>query len=227
MTADDVVVFLGDYIDRGPDSKGCIDAILAFRDEVPAQVMGLCGNHEDWLLRTMRDHSRHSWLLGMQPMDTIRSYAPDAARALRKAVRDAGLRLYAGRCELPYHMFFDVMPPAHRAFFEGLLTYVQTADCICVHAGLHPSFSAAAPHEHPRESLVWGVGDFPDAYQGTDVVVYGHRNNGLIDSHGWPQPRVVGQTVGIDTIAHGVLTAMRFPDRRVFQSAKYAEGELD
>ena len=90
------------------------------------------------------------------------------------------------------HVFFDAMPPAHRAFFEGLPAHVQTADCICVHAGLHPSSSAASPHEHPRESLVWGVGDFPDAYQGSEVVVYGHRNNGLMDARGWPQPRVVG-----------------------------------
>ena len=46
----DTVVFLGDYIDRGPDSKGCIDAILKFRDESVATVVGLLGNHEDWLL---------------------------------------------------------------------------------------------------------------------------------------------------------------------------------
>ena len=226
VTADDVVVFLGDYIDRGPDSKGCIDAILSFHGEVPAKVVGLCGNHEDWLLRTMRDYSRHSWLLGMQPLDTIRSYSPEAARALLEAVEEAGLRLFARGCELPYHVFFEAMPPAHRAFFEGLATHVQTTDCICVHAGLNPSFSTAAPHEHPRDSMVWGIEDFPDAYDGPEVVVYGHRNNAIMDAHSWPQPRIVGQTVGIDTIAHGVLTAIRFPDRRVFQSARYAGREL-
>ena len=43
---DDTVVFLGDYIDRGPDSKACVDAILAFRADSPATVVGLCGNHE-------------------------------------------------------------------------------------------------------------------------------------------------------------------------------------
>ena len=44
-------MFLGDYIDRGHDSRGCIDAILAFRRESPAEVTCLRGNHEDWLLR--------------------------------------------------------------------------------------------------------------------------------------------------------------------------------
>ena len=57
----DTVVFLGDYIDRGPDSKGCVDAILRFRSEVRADVVCLLGNHEDWLLRTMANHERHSF----------------------------------------------------------------------------------------------------------------------------------------------------------------------
>ena len=89
----DVIVFLGDYVDRGPDAKGCIDAILAFEDRVPARVVALCGNHEDWMLRTMRDPTRHSWLLGMQPLDTIRSYSLEAERALRKAAGEVGLQL--------------------------------------------------------------------------------------------------------------------------------------
>ena len=141
LGADDVVVFLGDYIDRGPESKGCIDAILAFQAQVAAKVVGLCGNHEDWMLRTMRDYARHSWLLGMQPLDTIRSYSPAAARRLRTAAREAGLQLFAGSCELPYGVFFDAMPSEHRTFFEGSLTHYQSPDCICVHAGVHHSIS--------------------------------------------------------------------------------------
>lgn len=60
---------------------------------------------------------------------------------------------------------------------ESLLTHYQTPDCICVHAGVHPSFPAINPQFHPRDSLVWGAREFPDAYAGTEVVVYGHRNN--------------------------------------------------
>jgi hypothetical protein len=47
------VVFPGDCIDRGADSKGCIDRILRFRTGSPATVVTLVGNHEDWRLRTM------------------------------------------------------------------------------------------------------------------------------------------------------------------------------
>src|SRR5262245_14192594 len=106
----DAVVFLGDYIDGGPQSKECIDAILTFRGETEAEVITLCGTHEEWLLRTLRDFRRHSWLLGMEAYETIHSYSPDAARTLRDAATAAGYELIASRPPLPYHVFFDHMP---------------------------------------------------------------------------------------------------------------------
>jgi serine/threonine protein phosphatase 1 len=92
----DTIVFLGDYMDRGPDTKGCVEAILGFRREANTKVVCLLGNQEDWVLRTVRDYGRHSWLLGMEAFDTIRSYSVDAARTLRQAVSDAGADLYLG-----------------------------------------------------------------------------------------------------------------------------------
>src|SRR6516225_5543462 len=74
----DTIVFLGDYIDRGPDTKACLDALLSFQTKSETDVVCLIGNHEDWLLRTLRDHTCHSWLLGMDAFDTIRSYSEDA-----------------------------------------------------------------------------------------------------------------------------------------------------
>ena len=69
---DDTVVFLGDYMDRGPDTKGCVDPILGFQRHVRARVVCLLGNHEDWFLRTLHDYGRHSWLLGMaEPVNDI------------------------------------------------------------------------------------------------------------------------------------------------------------
>ena len=120
----DTVVFLGDYIDRGPDSKGCIDAVLNFRNKVDAEVVCLLGNHEDWFVRTLRDRSRHSWPL-------------------------------------------------------------------------------------------------PNGYDGADLIVYGHRDTVTFNGDGWPAPRIVGRTIGIDTISQWVLTAIRLPDRQLFQSARH------
>jgi serine/threonine protein phosphatase 1 len=215
----DTLVFLGDYIDRGPSSKACVDAILGFREETPATVVCLRGNHEDWLLRTLGDYQRHSWLLGMEAFDTIRSYSAEAADALRAAARAAGGKLYLGKHELPYDIFFAAVPEAHLRFFQSLVFSHRTADCLCTHAGIDPQIPA---HEDQDvRALVWGASSFPDRYEGTETIVYGHMNNADIDSTGWPRPHVAGNTIGIDTIAHGVLTAIRLPGQRLFQSRLY------
>jgi serine/threonine protein phosphatase 1 len=219
LAPEDVVVFLGDYIDRGPDSRGCIDAILAFREERRADVVCLMGNHEDWLLRTASDYTRHSWLTGMEGLDTIQSYSAEAAAAIRAAQADAGLAFYLSRCPLPYDLFFDEVPASHRAFFERLALCFEGPDCFCSHAGVDPAVSSLA--DQPPDALVWGRQRFPAEYSGTTPVVYGHWNDARIDPAGWPQPRLTPTTIGVDTIAHGILTAIRMPDRRVFQSARY------
>ena len=54
-----------------------------------------------------------------------------------------------------------------------------------------------------------------------EIVVYGHRNNTVLNADDWPVPMVVGRTIGIDTISHRILTAIRPPDQRIYQSARY------
>jgi serine/threonine protein phosphatase 1 len=225
LADDDTVVFLGDYIDRGPDTRGCVDAMLAFQAEVRAGVVCLRGNHEDWLLQTLRDHSRHSWLLGMEAFDTIRSYSVEAALALREAVSLAGLPLFLSRQALPYDVFFENVPKAHLEFFENLSPYYRSSDGICVHGGLDPH--VADLERQPLEALMWGAKGFPDEYRGGETVAYGHWNNAELNPQGWPMPRIIGSTIGLDTISHGVLTAMRLADRHVFQSARHLVSGTD
>jgi len=225
IQAGDTVVFLGDYIDRGPDSKGCVDAILRFRDEVDAEVVALMGNHEDWFLKTLRDHRRHSWLLGMDAFDTIRSYSADAERIMWDALKRAGAALYLEQVSLPYEAFFECMPPEHLEFFESLRLYHQTPDCVCTHGGLDPLTKDIQQQSH--HDLIWGGDAFPDGYEGSEVIVYGHHNNAVLDDDGWPGPAIVGRTIGVDTISHGVLTAVRLPDRCLFQSARYERRRAD
>lgn len=215
----DTVVFLGDYIDRGPDSKRCLDRILKFRREVPARVVCLLGNHEQWLLRTLEDFTRHSWLLAMEAFPTIQSYSIDAAGTLRDAATTAGASLVLARTPLPYDAFFEHLPPAHLSFLRALAPSFQSHDGVFVHGGLDPHVSDL--ENQTVQDLVWGTAAFPEKYAGSNVVVYGHRDNAELDGNGWPGPRIVGQTIGVDTISHGVLTAIRLPDRKVFQSARH------
>ena len=220
LQPDDVVVFLGDYIDRGPDSRGCIEAILEFQGAVSAEVICLRGNHEDWLLRTMNDRRRHSWLMGMEALETIHSYSPEAATVLAAALAEAGLRLFLSQCALPYDVFFDAMPDEHQRFVRQLAIAYGNDDCVCTHAGLDPAVPRLG--DQTSDVCIWGHDAFPAEYVGTTTAVYGHWNAAVIDLDGWPHPRVTGNAVMLDTIAHGVLSAMRFPDRTVFQSRRFA-----
>ncbi|MDY6849825.1 MAG: metallophosphoesterase family protein [Geoalkalibacter sp.] len=107
--SDDQVVFLGDYIDRGPDSCGVVDYLLDFAERFPRTVF-LKGNHEAMLLDFIsgRDHLA---FLANGGRSTLESYA-----------------LRSG----------DTLPPTHLAFFRALKLYHETREFIFVHAGLRP-----------------------------------------------------------------------------------------
>jgi len=218
LNSDDELVFLGDYIDRGPNTRGCIETILGLKRSLSATVVCLMGNHEDWMLRSYRDPTSHSWIIGMEAFDTITSYSVDAATQIRRAMEAAGMSLVMGKVELPYHLFFDALPPDHLDFFRNLRLYHRTPDVVCVHGGLDPRKGPV--EQQSRKALIWGTDDFVEAYDGDDIIVYGHWRNCVIGDDGLPRPRIGnGKTYGIDTIAHGVLTAIRFPGERIFQSS--------
>jgi len=215
----DTVVFLGDYIDRGPDSKGCIDSIIRFRAESRATVVALLGNHEDGLLRTLDDPCHYSWLTVMEGFATVASYSAPAADTLGRALEEAGPRLLLDRVPLPYEEFFDAIPSEHVSFLKGLKTFCRTADGVCVHGGVDPRRGPV--ESQTRDAMIWGTSAFLTDYVGPDIVLYGHWDNSDLDPDGRPRPAIGRASVGIDTISHGILTAFRLPDRRVFQSARF------
>ena len=219
LSAADTVVFLGDIIDRGPDSRECISRILEFKKRCSAKVVALLGNHEQWMLETYRNPARHSWILGMEGLSTIRSYSEEVAVQIETALDELGPRVITERVSLPYQLFFDSVPSEHMAFLSDLSAYYRTPEAVCVHGGLDPRQGRV--EEQKLECLVWGSEGFPDNYQGTDRVMYGHADDPVIDGAGWPHPRIVGRTYGLDTISAGVLTALRLPDGAVFQSRRW------
>ena len=185
--------------------------------------MTLLGNHEDWLLRSLADPTRHSWVLGMEAFETIASYSQQAAVELWSALEAAGPRLLAERVTLPYDLFFRALPKSHLDFLQTLQLYWRSPDAFCVHGGLDPTIVDL--ERQPRDAFLWGSDDFPQSYRGPDLVVYGHWGDAQIDAEGWPVPRVGANTIGIDSIAHGVLTAIRLPERRVLQSSRHIGGK--
>ncbi|MBL8965756.1 MAG: metallophosphoesterase [Spirochaetaceae bacterium] len=67
----DKIVPLGDLIVGGEKSKECVDLILEARNDI--ETIAIMGNHEEWMLQTKNDCAKHSWILSMEGLKTIRS----------------------------------------------------------------------------------------------------------------------------------------------------------
>lgn len=148
----DIVYFLGDYVDRGPDSRGVIDYILDMRAG-GVMVEALKGNHEDMMLRAIKNPADELdiWLYngGKQ---TLESYGLENAR----------------REEIS----FDLFDPAHTGFLFGLKHYIKTEDFYLVHAGLN--FFADDPLKDTH-SMMWQRDTFADElFLQHRKVIHGH-----------------------------------------------------
>jgi serine/threonine protein phosphatase 1 len=106
---DDVLVTLGDYINRGPDSRGVFDLLIGLGRR--CRLVPLLGNHDQMLLEARSGLHPTTWL-GMGGLATLDSYGPG---------RD-----------------LDLIPDDHYTFLEGCLDFYETDTHIFVHANYFP-----------------------------------------------------------------------------------------
>ena len=145
----DTVVFIGDYIDRGPDSRGVVETVLALRQRIP-KVVCLMGNHERMFLDYLEDPAAAMMFLGNGGVATLRSYG--LWRGDRATIRD--------------------LPEEHRAFFESLSLWHETEHYLFVHAGLRPGVPLV---EQDPWDLVWIRREFiHSTVSFGKTVVFGH-----------------------------------------------------
>ncbi len=191
------LVFLGDYVDRGPDSRGVLD--LLCRPPPPGfERVCLRGNHEDFLLDFLHKPTDSMLWLVNGGKETLQSYgiAEEAIPALRRSDLAAA--------------FAALLPPAHRRFLEGLDLVHASGDYLFVHAGIDPDLPL---HRQGPETLLWIREPFLSSKEtfGGRVVVHGHTVSA--------EPQVRPHRIGIDTGAYasGRLTALVvFGQRREF-----------
>ena len=153
----DVVVFLGGLHRRGPRTKECVERILGLQHEMPGAVECLCGNHDDWFLRTLHGSRQHTWLLATDAFKTIESYSVDAAHVLRAAASRRALRSMATTARSPTRCSSTQCPSSISVLRESA-PLLSGPDCVCAR-GLDPG--VASVHEQTRHALIWGAGGFP------------------------------------------------------------------
>ncbi|HEX9777882.1 MAG TPA: metallophosphoesterase family protein [Geopsychrobacteraceae bacterium] len=137
---DDQVVLLGDYIDRGPDAKGVIDALLKLRGAAPRTVF-LRGNHEQMLLDSLFE-------LGiMSDWKPLRAYAgsPDLSLSTDRFLFEmngglATLLSYVGAAPQPFadrESAYRMIPRRHVDFLKQTALYYRYRNFLFVHAGIN------------------------------------------------------------------------------------------
>ncbi len=148
--ARDQLVFMGDYIDRGPTPKGVVDYVLDLKRQAqPQEVICLKGNHEAMFLNFLQGRELELFLYN-GGISTLRDYWGEKWERLPQLV----------------------LPPEHRKFFEGLRLYYETPDYLFVHGGLKPGIP---PAEQDEEDLLWIRGDFIASLEDFGKkVIFGH-----------------------------------------------------
>lgn len=181
-----LVVYLGDYVDRGPQSAAVLDHLTKPHDDGLARI-ALCGNHDDTFLNFLEDPAGSMYWLGPNfgGAVTLQSYGIDPEEVLWR--EGAGL--------------MRAVPQAHQAFLGALPVFLHVGNYLFVHAGVRP---AVALEDQEDEDLIWIREPFLTDGPGLPlIVVHGHTPSA--------EPDLAPGRIGIDTgcFATGRLTVLR------------------
>ena len=180
------IVHLGDYVDRGPDSKSVIDFLIEARRD--AHIMLLAGNHDTGFLDFLDSGDPFGLFARFGGDQTAQSYG------VHLDFTDA-LAFRKGHAQL-----LEALPAAHVEFLRSLKFSASFGDFFFSHAGIRPGVPLDAQEPH---DLIWIRQEFL-GYPGLHpkVIVHGHTPS--------PEPEVLANRVNVDTgaFATGRLTAL-------------------
>ena len=176
-----LVIFLGDYIDRGSDSYRVIEK-LSSQTMNEAEIICLKGNHEAWLLHFLTNPEIGFYWFQYGGLDTLKSYGVQLTHSSHKQadftkIRD-GLILN--------------LPKNHLNFLKSLSYFYISGNYLFVHAGINPGVQLI---KQKVEDLIWIRGQFTGSNVSHDhLVVHGHT---ICD-----EPEIKHNRIGIDTGAY-------------------------
>ena len=158
-TSYDQLVFLGDYIDRGPASRQVLDALLELKQT--GSPVFLRGNHEVMMLEARADPLKASLWQSYGGLDALRSYGAEFRDDWAAAI-----------------------PASHWAFLEQTARFFESADSIFVHACLDPEMPM---EEQPDWLLFWETLERLRPHTSGKRVICGHspQRSGLIKDMGF------------------------------------------
>ena len=163
---EDLLLYLGDYIDRGPSSKDVINHILQLQTEGIKSIF-LMGNHEQFMIDFLfnKINNLSNWLMNGADQ-TFKSYDIEIAEFIKDGFEDDNV-------EKLRDIFLSKLTKEHVYFFNNLkLTYIM-GDYLFVHAGINPEKSLS---EQNKMDFLWARSDkfFDKNFEFEKIIVHGH-----------------------------------------------------
>jgi serine/threonine protein phosphatase 1 len=189
-TAQDTVVFLGDYVDRGPGAREVLQRLIDFKD-APGEKVFLKGNHEDMMLSFLGFSGRYgeSYLLN-GGFNTLQSYGGQDIRAATERI-----------------------PSVHLEFVRTLKPYELRPPYLFVHAGIRPSRTW---EQQDEEDMLWIRHEFIlESHQLGYTVIFGHTpmKNVMVDL-----PYKIGLDTGL--VYGGKLSCVELAEGLLYQVSR-------
>ncbi|TKB19911.1 MAG: serine/threonine protein phosphatase [Mesorhizobium sp.] len=187
------IIHLGDYVDRGPDSKGVIDFLIEARERDPRNLT-LAGNHDIGMLEFLAEPDADGLFMRYGGIQTAASYGVKLS---------TGSSWFGRPDEVLAHghaALVEALPQAHVDFLRSLSFSVTFGDFFFCHAGIRPGIPLES--QSPQD-LIWIRDAFHD-HPGLHprVIVHGHTPV--------PETEVLANRVNVDTLAwqSGMLSAL-------------------
>lgn len=180
------IIGLGDYLDRGPQSKQALDLLINPALPPGCQLIPLRGNHEDAFLRVIDSPAALPMWLDFGGTATLVSY---------------GVPLIPGtptpeRCRQMHTALLEKLPADHLTFLRAMPVSLRRGDYFFVHAGIRPGRPL---EEQTPEDMLWIREEFLSSRRSHGaLIVHGHNIT--------PQPDLQTNRIGLDTGAYGTGT---------------------
>ena len=163
---EDLLIYLGDYIDRGLKSKQVIDQIIKIKNE-KIKTIHLMGNHEEFMVNFLFNKSNNikNWLkFGVD--QTFKSYGIEIVEFIKDGFEDIII-------DKLRDILLEKMSSEHIDFFKSLKTSYSTEKYLFVHAGIDPRKKLT---EQTKEDYLWSRSDifFDKDFKAEKIIVHGH-----------------------------------------------------
>jgi len=163
---EDLLIYLGDYIDRGKNSKQVIDQILKLKKD-KINIVNLLGNHDQFLIDFLinKNNNIKNWL-NFGADQTFRSYNIEIVEFIKDGFENKVID------RLRDH-FLNNIEESHIDFFKKLELIYSTKNHIFVHAGINPQKKLS---EQTKEDYLWSRSRefFNKNFKSEKIVVHGH-----------------------------------------------------